>query len=421
MLTLRARSRFGPKFSIVVASSRALSHQPRRGPLSGVRVVELAGLAPAPFAGMVLADFGADVVRVDRKEGQWVEDVLARGKRSIALDMKHHNGRDTLLRLFDAADVVIEPFRPGVMEKLGFGPDVLCGRNPKLVYARMTGFGQTGPYAKMAGHDINYVASSGVLSSLGKSGSPPTPPINYLGDFAGGGMMCAMGVLLALLERNESGVGQVVDAAMVDGAAYVASFVYNFTLGGSDWFKDDRGNNLLDGGAPYYTTYETKDGRYVSVGALEPQFYAALLKGLGLELSEYPQRPSAFARTRAAFESTFKSKTLQEWSAIFDGTDACVTPVAGMEELAGPPEDASAPGAGHARYRRVLIPREGTDGRSASDYEPAPAPRLSRTPGTQVAGKRPKNGEHGLEVLREWLEMDDEKVRQLGAGGGVFL
>ncbi|KAJ3334863.1 hypothetical protein HDU93_007132 [Gonapodya sp. JEL0774] len=397
------------------------SQSARHRPLTGTRVVEIAGLAPAPFAGMVLADFGADVVRVDRKEGQWVEDVLARGKRSIALDMKHPTGRTTLFRLLETADVVIEPFRPGVMEKLGFGPDVVCERNPRIVYARMTGFGQTGPYAKMAGHDINYVASSGVLSSLGTTGLPPTPPINYLGDFAGGGMVCATGVLLALLERHTSGKGQVVDAAMVDGAAYIASFVYNFKLSGSDWFKGARGTNMLDGGAPCYGVYETKDGRYVSVGALEPQFYAALLKGLDLSLSDHPQSPSHYAHTRSTFEATFKLKTLAEWSVIFDGTDACVTPVTDMSELAGPPTSDGPPGSSHGRARGVLIPREGSDGSNTGDYEPAPAPRLERTPGVEVARRRPRVGEHGREVLKEWLNMDESEVEAIGATGGVHL
>src|SRR5215469_14929231 len=255
--------------------------------LEGIRVIEMAGLAPAPFCGMILADFGADVVRVDRI-GAGSVDQLARGKRSVAVNLKSPEGVETVLRLAERADVLLEPYRPGVMERLGLGPEVACGRNTRLVYARLTGFGQDGPYANMAGHDINYIAISGALSLLGRKGEKPLAPVNLLGDFAGGGMLCALGILLALLERNTSGRGQIVDAAMVDGAAYLSTFVYKFRNNGM--WRDERGTNMLDSGAPFYDTYQTKDGRYMSVGAIEPQFYAALLKGLGLDAATMPHQ-----------------------------------------------------------------------------------------------------------------------------------
>ena len=261
------------------------------GPLQGIRVLEMAGLAPAPYAGMILADFGADVIRIDRAptgETRFdaTRDYLARGKRSIAVNVKDPRGVELLLRLADTTDVMIEPYRPGVMEKLGAGPDVVTERNPRLVYARLTGWGQQGPYASMAGHDINYIALSGALSLLGRRGEKPLPPVNLLGDFAGGGMLCALGIVLALYERTQSQLGQVVDAAMVDGAANLSAFLFGFHAAG--FWSEERGTNLLDTGAPFYDTYETSDGKFVSVGAIEPQFYAALLKGLGLDADRMP-------------------------------------------------------------------------------------------------------------------------------------
>ena len=349
------------------------------GALQGIRVVEMAGLAPAPYCGMILADFGADVVRVDRV-GAGSMDQLARGKRSVAVNLKSPEGVETVLRLVEKADVLLEPYRPGVMERLGLGPDVACARNPRLVYARLTGFGQDGPYADMAGHDINYIAISGALSLLGRKGEKPLAPINLLGDFAGGGMLCALGIALALLERAHSGKGQVVDAAMVDGAAYLSTFVYKFRNAGM--WSDERGTNMLDGGAPFYDTYRTKDGQYMSVGAIEPQFYAALLKGLGLDAGDHAASagPVAVARRpRTRFAEIFASKTRDEWCAIFDGTDACVAPVLGLGEVA---RASPQPRARAAAFRT----RNGK-------LEPAPAPRLSRTPGD---GTRPLPavGEH---------------------------
>lgn len=355
------------------------------GALQGIRVVEMAGLAPAPYCGMILADFGADVVRVDRVGGGSM-DHLARGKRSLAVNLKSREGVETVLRLAEQADVLLEPYRPGVMERLGLDPEVACARNPRLVYARLTGFGQDGPYANMAGHDINYIAISGALSLLGRKGEKPLPPVNLLGDFAGGGMLCALGIALALLERGHSGKGQVVDAAMVDGSAYLSTFVYKFRNAG--FWRDERGTNMLDGGAPFYDTYRTMDGEYMSVGAIEPQFYAALLQGLGLDAATMPHQmdQSAWPTTAARFSEIFAGKTRDQWCAIFDGTDACVAPVLGLGEAGAHP---------HNRARHLLIADQ------QGKLEPAPAPRLSRTPG-DGARPLPKVGDHTRAVLAEY-------------------
>ncbi len=367
--------------------------------LEGIRVVEMAGLAPAPYCGLILADFGADVVRVDRV-GAGSMDQLARGKRSVAVDLKSPEGVETVLRLVEKADVLLEPYRPGVMERLGLGPDVARGRNPRLVYARLTGFGQEGPYAPMAGHDINYIAISGALSLLGRKGEKPLAPVNLLGDFAGGGMLCALGICLALLERAHSGTGQVVDAAMVDGAAYLATFVYKFRNSGM--WRDERGTNMLDSAAPFYDTYRTKDGQYMSVGAIEPQFYAALLKGLGIDPAGMPDQmdQSSWTATAARFADIFATRTRAEWCAVFDGTDACVAPVLGLGEAHEHP---------HNVARGLLIPD------AQGKREPAPAPRLSRTPGD---GSRPLPGvgEHTRAVLQEFGFPAGEIDRLFGAG-----
>jgi alpha-methylacyl-CoA racemase len=353
------------------------------GALDDIRVIEMAGLAPAPYCGMILADFGADVVRVDRV-GAATLDLIARGKRSVALNMKDPKGVETLLRLVDEADVLIDPFRPGVMERLGAGPDVALARNPRLVFARLTGYGQTGAYANMAGHDIDYIAISGALSLIGRKGEKPVAPVNLLGDFAGGGMACAMGIAFALLERARSGKGQVIDAAMTDGAAHIASFLFKFRSIGH--WSDDRGTNFLDGGAPFYDTYLTKDGKYVAVGAIEPQFYAALLAGLGLDAKTMPDQNDRkhWAATAKRFTEVFATKTRDEWCKVFDGTDACVAPVLGLGEVGDHP---------HNRERGLMVEGEG-------GLEPAPAPRLSRTPGT--GGRpRPKAGQHTRAILGE--------------------
>jgi alpha-methylacyl-CoA racemase len=369
--------------------------------LQGIRVLEMAGLAPVPYCGMILADFGADVVRVDRVGGG-SPDLLARGKRSIAVDLKNPRGVETILRLAEKADVLVEPFRPGVMERLGLGPDVAQARNPALVYARLTGFGQTGYYASMAGHDINYIALSGALSTIGRKGEKPLAPINLLGDFAGGGMLCAMGIAFALLERTRSGRGQVIDAAMVDGAAHLSSFLYKFLSVG--FWNEERGTNLLDSAAHFYDTYATKDGHYMSVGAIEPQFYAALLRGLGLADEKLPGQNdrAQWPQLRERFAAIFATRTRDEWCAIFDGTDACVAPVLKLSEVGAHP---------HNKERGVLV--AGADGHP----EPAPAPRLSRTPG-HGGGKRPEVGEHTDAVLGEYGFAAAE-VAELRAAGVV--
>jgi len=353
--------------------------------LQGIRVLEMAGLAPVPYCGMILADFGADVVRIDRV-GAASPDLLARGKRSLAVDLKNPRGVETVLRLAEKADVLVEPFRPGVMERLGLGPDVIQARNQALVYARLTGFGQTGCYANMAGHDINYIALSGALSTIGRKGEKPLAPINLVGDFAGGGMLCAMGIAFALLERGRSGRGQVIDAAMVDGAAHLSSFLFKFLSIG--FWNEERGTNLLDSAAHFYDTYETQDGHFMSVGAIEPQFYAALLRGLGLDGEPLPKQNDRehWPAMREKLTAIFASKTRAEWCAIFDGTDACVAPVLKLSEVAEHP---------HNKQRHLLVP--GSDGH----LEPAPAPRLSRTPGS-AGTVRPEVGAHSDAVLGEY-------------------
>ena len=377
------------------------------GPLSGIRVIEMAGLAPAPYAGMLLADFGAEVIRVDRSPTSGsrpdpTRDYLARGKRSIGINMKHPQGVAALLELVASADVLIDPFRPGVMEKLGVGPDVVLAKNPGVVFARLTGWGQEGPYAQMAGHDIDYIAISGALSLFGRPGDKPLPPVNLLGDFAGGGMLCALGIVLALFERSRSGKGQVVDAAMVDGAAHLSSFLFGFFRAGL-WSKE-RGTNLLDTGAPFYDTYRTSDGEFMAVGAIEPQFYAKLLEGLGLDADSLPHQMDRgeWASTRELFTKTFASKTRDEWSAIFDGTDACVAPILGLDEAADHPANVA---------RNVFI--DGVGGKKM----PAPAPRLSRTPGSG-SDKAPLPGTDTDAVLVE-AGLSADRIAELRTAGAV--
>ena len=377
------------------------------GPLSGIRVIEMAGLAPVPYAGMILADYGAEVVRVDRTPTAGAKpdpsrDYLARGKRSIGLNMKDPRGVAALLDLVERCDVLIEPFRPGVMEKLGAGPDEALARNPALVYARLTGWGQTGPYAPMAGHDINYIALSGTLSCFGRRGEKPIPPVNLLGDFAGGGMLCAMGVIAALFERGRSGKGQVIDAAMVDGASHLASFLFGFHHAGI--WSEERGTNLLDTGAPFYDTYETADGKHMSVGAIEPQFYARLLEGLGLDASDMPHQydRERWQETAERFTAVFKTKTRSEWCDVFDGTDACVAPVLTLSEAFDHP---------HNVARGTFV--------DAVDGKPAPqaAPRFSRTPGG-AAPSAPLPGADCDEVFRD-LGMSADEIRTLRDEGVI--
>ena len=369
------------------------------GPLAGVRVLELAGIGPGPFCAMMLADQGATVLRIDRPGAatpQPKRDLINRGRHSAVLDLKHARAADTLLRLVDAADVLLEGFRPGVTERLGVGPDVCLDRNPRLVYARMTGWGQHGPMATAAGHDIGYIARAGALHGLGRAGGPPQFPANLLGDFGGGGMLLAYGICAALVERATSGRGQVVDAAIVDGAASLLAMPLMFMAQGS--WRDERGVNLLDGGVPWYDVYETADGKWLAVGALEPQFYAALLAGLGL--TDVPARndPQNWPELRALFSARFKDRTQDEWADAFAGTDACVEPVLTMHEAAVDE---------HLTARQTYVVRDGMT-------QPSPAPRFSRTPG-QLSEPPPVPGQHTTEALAEWGLADAADLVACGA------
>jgi alpha-methylacyl-CoA racemase len=376
------------------------------GPLHGVKVIELASLAPAPFGCMILADLGADVVRVDRAErcgpaARPSLDPLSRGRRSIGLNLKDPAGVDLLLRLVADADVLVEGFRPGVAERLGFSPEACAARNPRLIFARMTGWGQDGPLAPTAGHDIDYIAISGALSPIGRAGEAPVPPVNFIGDFGGGGMLMALGILAALVERGASGLGQVVDAAMVDGSALITSFLYGMRAAGG--WQDQRGSNLLDTGAPFYDTYATADGGYVAVGALEPQFYAALLTGLGLTDADLPaqQDRAGWPVLRERFAATFAARSRDEWAEVFAGTDACVSPVLDMSE---------APVHPHATARNAFIDVGGV-------VQPAPAPRFGRSAaGTPTPP--PKPGADTDTVL-SGLGMAAAEVAELRARGVI--
>ncbi|KAM5264856.1 alpha-methylacyl-CoA racemase isoform 1-T1 [Ctenodactylus gundi] len=365
--------------------------------LRGVRVIELAGLAPGPFCGMVLADFGAEVVRVDRVGSHGDVSRLGRGKRSLALDLKQPRGAGVLRRLCARADVLLEPFRGGVMEKLHLGPDILLQENPKLIYARLSGFGQSGRFSKAAGHDINYLALSGVLSKIGKSGDPPYPPLNLLADFGGGGLMCTLGIVVALFERTRSDKGQVIDANMVEGASYLSSFLWKTQKMGL--WQEPRGQNLLDGGAPFYTTYRTADGKFMAVGAIEPQFYQLLIKGLGLKSDELPNQMSQdhWPEMKKKFADVFAKKTRAEWCQIFDGIDACVTPVLTFEE---------APHHDHNREQGSFITDEN------QEVSPRPAPLLLRTPASPSAKRDPFVGEHTEEILEEF-GFSQEEINRL--------
>ncbi|MDP9840839.1 CaiB/BaiF CoA transferase family protein [Streptosporangium lutulentum] len=369
----------------------------RKGPLAGVRVLELAGLAPGPFAGMMLADHGAEVLRVDRVGAVAAAgdkpraDVMDRGKRTIGLDLKSPEGVAALKELARGADVVIEVFRPGVAERLGIGPADLHAVNPRLVYGRMTGWGQEGPLASTAGHDIDYIAISGILSMLGREGEKPTPPINILGDFAGGGLMLAYGVLLALLERERTDEGRVIDAAMVDGAATLFAMFYHGVQSG---FWGPRGTNLLDTGAPMYDTYETADGGFLAVGSLEPQFWAEMVSLMGL--TDLPDRDdrSQWPALRERLAEAFRSRTRAEWEAVFDGTDACVSPVLEMGEAAGHP---------HNKARGTFVEVGGV-------RQPAPSPRLLGTPEQDLSPAT------RLADLSSW-GLSDEAAAKLRAAG----
>jgi alpha-methylacyl-CoA racemase len=374
------------------------------GPLDGVRIVELAGIGPAPFAAMVLADLGADIVRVDRAgggSGFARMDVMNRGRRSVAVDLKHPDGVEVVLRLAAEADALIEGFRPGVAERLGVGPEPCLDRNPRLVYGRMTGWGQDGPYAAEAGHDITYAAVAGALAHIGRAGQPPTPPLNLVADFGGGGMLLALGVVSAVLSARETGHGQVVDAAMVDGVALLMAPFFMALRSG--FFTNERGTNLLDSGAPFYDSYACADGRYVAVGALEPQFYAALVAGLGLDAASLGEQndKANWPAMRARFAATFLTRTRDEWVAHFVGRDACVAPVNTTEETLA---DA------HLVARGTVVEVDGVP-------QPAPAPRFSGTPAA-VDRPAPEAGEHSDEILAG-LGYAPDAVAALRAAGAV--
>ncbi len=379
------------------------------GPLDGLRVVELASIGPGPMCAMLLADLGADVVRVDRLEPSGLGvptaprfDIAARGRRSVALDLKSPAGREAVLRLVDGADVLIEGFRPGVAERLGLGPDDCAARNPRLVYGRMTGFGQQGPLAHAAGHDLNYIALSGALHAIGTAGGKPVPPLNLVGDYGGGALYLAFGLMAAVFERQRSGRGQVVDAAMVDGAASLMSLFYGLHAAGN--WGGGRGENLLDGGAPFYDTYETADGRHVALGALEPKFFAELARRLGLDerfvKRQYDRK--LWPEMREAIAAAVRTKTRDEWCSALEGSDACFAPVLSLEE---------APRHAHAQARGAFVTLDGV-------VQPAPAPRFGRSvPGTPRPA--PVIGVHTEAVLAEAGYTPDE-IAALRRGGTIL-
>jgi alpha-methylacyl-CoA racemase len=363
------------------------------GPLAGTRILEMAGIGPAPFAATLLADMGAEVIRIDRRAASDLGvpgrapkyELLNRGRRSLALDVKRVEGRQVIERLAKRADALIEGFRPGVMERLGLGPDVLLGVNPKLVYGRMTGYGQEGPHAQSAGHDINYIALAGVLHGIGRKGEAPVPPLNLIGDFGGGGMFLAFGVVCGLLEARGSGKGQVVDAAMVDGAAYLMTLIYGMYAQGT--WRDERGSNVIDTGAPWYNVYRTRDGKWLSVGAIEERFYEEFVRLLGLSAAELPKQHD---RTRwqelyERFAAVIGAKTRQEWEEVFAGSDACVAPVLSLGEVAA---------FEHNKVRGTFPTRDGV-------MQPAPAPRFSRT-APELSSPPRARGADSEAILRDW-------------------
>ena len=379
------------------------------GPLQGLRVIELASIGPVPMCGMLLADLGADVVRIDRIEASGLgvamaprHDVHGRGRRSVALDLKSPQARDAALRLIARADVLLEGLRPGVTERLGLGPADCQALNPGLVYGRMTGFGQTGPLAAAAGHDLNYIALSGVLHAIGPAGGKPVPPLNLVGDYGGGALFLAFGVMAALFERQHSGRGQVVDAAMVDGGATLASMFHGLMAAGS-WNADARGTNLLDGGAPFYDSYETADGAHVSLAALEPKFFAQLSEALGLEARfvqrQYDRR--LWPEMRATIAAAVRLHTRDEWCRRLEGSDACFAPVLSLAEAAAHP---------HARSRGAYVTVDGV-------VQPAPAPRFDRTPAGPPTGA-PELGEHTAQVLAE-ADFGADEIAALRATGAA--
>jgi len=378
------------------------------GPLKGIRVLEFEAIGPAPFAGMLLADMGADVLVVDRpqssglglKRERW-QDVMLRGKRSVTLDMKSSRGAEAALALIARADALIEGFRPGVMERLGVGPAEALKANPRLVYGRMTGWGQEGPLAPRAGHDINYIALSGILNAIGRHGQSPVPPLNLIGDFGGGGMLLGFGVVCALLEAQRSGRGQVIDAAMVDGAALLAAMFAGFLAAGG--WSEERGANILDGGAPWYDVYETADGKYVAIGAIEDKFFAELCQRL--QLGDLPPQHdrARWPQMRRRLAETFKRKTRDQWCRVFEGSDACFAPVLSWSEARA--HEHSRARAAYAELAKVA--------------QPAPAPRFSRTR-PELGRAPPERGEGGGEALADW-GFDEREIAELRTRGVGFL
>ena len=375
------------------------------GPLSGVKVIEFAGLGPAPFCGMLLSDMGAELIRVDRKDARKADfhpdfDLMSRGRRSIGLDLKTSQGIEACLRLISQADMLLEGFRPGVMERLGLGPDICTNRNPKLVYGRMTGWGQTGPLSKSAGHDINYISLTGALHAIGPKGGKPVPPLALVGDLGGGGLYLALGMVAALYEAGRSGKGQVIDAAIVDGAASLMTASFDMLASGV--FPAERGTGMVDGGAPFYDVYETSDGKYVSIASIEPKFYDLLRKTLGLEEELFNEQldRTRWPLQKSKFESLFKTKTRAEWCRFLEGTDVCFAPVLPLHEVKDHP---------HNEERQTYVEIDGV-------LQPNVAPRFSRT-ASRIQGPAPKPGAHTLEILRAsgFSESEINSLKDAGA------
>jgi alpha-methylacyl-CoA racemase len=382
---------------------------PGAGPLAGLRILEMAGIGPGPFCAMMLTDMGAEVIRIDRASGRTRSidvdvrlDITARGRKSVALDLKKPQAVQTVLRLCRQADGLIEGFRPGVMERLGLGPQECMAANPRLVYGRMTGWGQSGPLAQAAGHDINYLAISGTLHLLGRADERPSPPLNLVADMGGGGLMLAFGMICALLERARSGKGQIVDAAMVEGAALLATAIFGQKAMG--WWRDERGSNLLDSGAHFYEVYVTRDGGHVAVGAIEPQFYEQLLQGLGLDPATLPPQMerASWPQMKRRFAELFRTRSRDEWTEVFAGGDACVSPVLTPEEA--------------ARHPQAIA--RGSFARSYGVLHPSATPRFSRSR-TAQGGAPPLPGEQSEPVLRSFGFSDEEigELRSCGALG----
>jgi alpha-methylacyl-CoA racemase len=378
------------------------------GPLAGITVIELAGIGPGPFCGMMLADMGADVIRVDRAQAvqggdpeRPPADLLARGRRSVGVDLKSPDGVEVVLSLVERADALIEGFRPGVTERLGLGPDECLARNPRLVYGRMTGWGQDGPYASTAGHDINYISLAGALDPIGRRGEAPVPPLNLVGDFGGGGLLLAFGIVAGLLEARTSGQGQVIDAAMVDGAAALMTMTHSMRAMGI--WNDERGTNMLDTGAHFYDVYETADGGYVSIGSIEPQFYAELLRLTGLEGEDLPWQHdrAQWPALKERLAGIFRTKTRDEWCEIMEGTDVCFAPVLTIPEAVAHP---------HNVHRGTFVEVAGIP-------QPGPAPRFSRT-GAAIARPPAHAGQHTDEILAG-AGFDSDRIAKLRETGAV--